>query len=282
MKSSLGILLGSWLAVVGSVVGAQAHTFHVDAVRGDDAQDGLKPETAWRSLAKVNRTPLAPGDRVLFRCGQMWRGQLVPQNGDATGVITYGASGEGAKPVLLGSVAADRVEDWQPAGPGLWETVPSRFEPVGGPADVRKKGLAGGLSVDVGNTIFDHGQTTGVKKWNEAELHRDGDYLYEARSRQVKLRSDANPATRHQSIELALRRHIIDQGGRHYVRYENLDLRYGAAHGIGGGSTHHITVRGCDISYIGGGHQMTRPDGKPVRFGNGIEFWSSAHDCLVE
>lgn len=282
MKSWRVILLGSWLAAAGSVVGAQAHTFHVDAARGDDAQDGLKPETAWRSLAKVNQTPLAPGDRVLFRGGQTWRGQLVPQNGDATGVVTYGAYGEGLKPVLLGSVAADRAEDWQPAGPGLWETVPLRSEPVGVPADAREKRQAGLLSVDVGNIIFDHGQATGVKKWNEAELRREGDYLYEARSRQVKLRSDANPATRHQSIELALRRHIIDQGGRHYVSYENLDLRYGAAHGIGGGSTHHITVRGCDISYIGGGHQMTRPDGKPVRFGNGIEFWSSAHDCLVE
>ena len=58
-------------------------------------------------------------------------------------------------------------------------------------------------------------------------------------------------------IELALRRHIIDQSNRGYVTYENLDLRYGAAHGIGGGRTHHITVRDCDISYIGGGHQFT-------------------------
>jgi hypothetical protein len=27
---------------------------------------------------------------------------------------------------------------------------------------------------------------------------------------------------------------------------------------------------------------MTRPDGKPVRYGNGIEFWSDARDCIVE
>ena len=138
------------------------------------------------------------------------------------------------------------------------------------------------LSADVGNVIFDHGKTTGVKKWTEGELRRDGDYFYDALSWQVKLRSEQHPATRHQSIELALRKHIIDQGGRGYVTYENLDLRYGAAHGIGGGNTHHITVRACDLSYIGGGHQLTRPEGTPVRFGNGIEFWSSARDCLVE
>ena len=403
----------------------QPRTFHVDAVRGDDTGDGLRPQTAWRSLQKVNRASLSPGDRVLFHRGQTWRGQLLPRSGEASAVITYGAFGDGPKPVLLGSVAADQPEDWVPAGEGLWATAPVRFETAGvlvelppqrwglhqeggaactfspeekvaggttalrlscrnsgtranhlqlsasglsvregeyylftfraqatrpgTPASVslmksgppwtsyattetalptlgtnwaeytvrfqaqqtatdarltvflggalgpdttlwlqperltklrRQHGLA--LPVDVGNIIFDHGPSTGVKKWSEADLRRDGDYFYDPRSRRVILRSDGSPALRHQSLELAMRRHIIDQGGRGYVAYENLDLRYGAAHGIGGGNTHHITVRGCDISYIGGGHQMTRPDGQPVRFGNGIEFWSGAHDCLVE
>ncbi len=241
-------------------------TFFVDAVRGEDGQDGLRPETAWRSLAEVNQAPIAPGDRVLFRRGQTWRGQLVPRSGSAEGVITYGAFGEGPKPILVGSVAANRREEWQSAGPGLWVTVTRSVV----------------LPVDVGNLIFDQGKSTGIKRWSETDLRQDGDYFYDAGARRVTLRSDEHPATRHRSIELALRRHIIDQGGRGYVTYENLDLRYGAAHGIGGGNTHHVTVRDCDFSYIGGGHQFTRPDGQPVRFGNGIEFWSSARDCLVE
>jgi hypothetical protein len=134
----------------------------------------------------------------------------------------------------------------------------------------------------VGNIIFDEGRSTGFKKWREADLKEDGDYVYDARTWQVKLRSTGNPATRHRGIELALRKHIIDQGGRGHITYEDMALKYGAAHGIGGGSTHHITVRNCDIAYIGGGHQLTRPDGKHVRFGNGVEFWSEARDCLVE
>ncbi len=250
----------------------QGRTYHVDAVDGDDAQDGFKPERAWRSLEAVNRASLAPGDRVLFRRGQAWRGQLIPRSGNAGGVVTYGAYGEGPKPVLLGSAPANRATDWERVGEHLWATPPS-----GSPHD-----HANALSVDVGNIIFDHGQSTGVKRWFEADLHREGDYYYDPRTRQVRLRSDDNPATCLRSIELALRRHIIDQSGRAYVTYKNLDLRYGAAHGIGGGNTRHITVRGCDISFIGGGHQFTREDGTPVRFGNGIEFWSDARDCLVE
>ncbi|MGO8677355.1 MAG: hypothetical protein ACLQVX_15970 [Limisphaerales bacterium] len=258
-------LMLAWVMAASAGV-APVRTFYVDAARGEDVLDGHKPESAWRSLARVNRASLKPGDRVLFCRGQTWRGQLVPHSGDGSGVITYGAFGEGEKPMLLGSVAADRTEDWQPAGKDVWAT----------------SNQAVPLPVDAGNIIFDYGTSTGVKRWSEADLRHDGDYFYDARSRQVKLRSNRNPAMRHRSIELALRRHIIDQSGRGYVSYENLDLRYGAAHGIGGSDTHHITIHGCDISFIGGGHQMTRPDGQPVRYGNGIEFWSDARDCLVE
>jgi hypothetical protein len=419
--SRLAPALASLLIAAGP--GIQASTYYVDASRGEDGQDGLKPETAWRSLAKVNRAALAPGDRVLFRRGQTWRGQLIPQSGEAGAVITYGAFGEGDKPILLGSVAANRPEDWQQVGQDLWATVPLRFDPIGVHADLQpgswsfyqeggascaftqekdqsgailrlvcqnpgtrahhmqlsvaglkvqegeyylftfraqatrpctpasislmKNGppwtsyaitqtglpaigrnwvehtvrfycrqtatdarltvFLGGalppdstlllrperllklqsnqaipLSVDVGNIIFDHGASTGVKQWSEADLRRDGDYFYDARSWQVKLHSTGNPAVRHHGVELALRQHIIDQSGRAYVTYEHLDLRYGAAHGIGGSGVHHVTIRACDISFIGGGHQMTQPSGKPVRYGNGIEFWSDAHDCLVE
>jgi hypothetical protein len=137
------------------------------------------------------------------------------------------------------------------------------------------------LAADVGCVIFD-GQITGFKKWKLADLNNDGDYFYNEKTWQVFLRAGTNPATQHRNIELALRRHIIDEGGRAYVTYENLDLRYGAAHGIGGGSTCHITVRNCDISFIGGGLQHRREDGRPVRFGNGVEFWAGARDNLVE
>ena len=138
------------------------------------------------------------------------------------------------------------------------------------------------LSADVGNLIFDGGQAVGVKKWRPEDLKQDGDYWYDGATWQVKLYSQGNPAQLHKSIELALRRHIVDQGGKSYVVYEDLALQCGAAHGIGGGNTHHIIVRDCDLAWIGGGHQFTTPEGRPVRFGNGIEFWENAHDNLVE
>ena len=57
-------------------------------------------------------------------------------------------------------------------------------------------------------------------------------------------------------------------------------VRDGAADGLGRGNVHRLPARNCDISWIGGGDQMGGD--KTVRFGNGIEFWATAHDCLVE
>ena len=411
------------LAMTVSTPAAHAATFHVDDDAGADARDGRSPTNAWRTLERVNAAELQPGDRVLFHRGGTWRGQLVPHSGAEGAPIVYGAYGEGPKPLLLGSVAFDRPEDWQPEGSHIWATAAPTFveratavdpgprrwglhteggarvdktvadeagapclrmrcEAAGtapnhvqlilaglavragdafvfeframsttpfriphasltkttspwtsyataaGPAlnvetnwttfqvlfrtaktadDGRITLYLGGtlpagatfafqplswkqrtysgpepLSVDVGNIIFDDGPRCGVKKWNVADLKQPGDFCYTADDGRVRLCAEANPASLYHHIELALRRHIIDEGNRHDVVYEDLALRYGAAHGIGGAVTHHIRVSGCDIAFIGGGHQMTRPDGKPVRFGNGVEFWSDAHDNLVE
>ncbi len=137
------------------------------------------------------------------------------------------------------------------------------------------------LTVDVGNIVFDHGKACGWKKWSVEDLTNPRDYFYDSASCRVFLRCDDNPGELYESIELALKRHIVSQGNTHHVVYDGLALRYGAAHGFGGGNTAHLIIRNCDISYIGGAHQHTSR-GRPVRYGNGIEFWGAAHDNLVE
>jgi hypothetical protein len=151
------------------------------------------------------------------------------------------------------------------------------------PIDMRATTCTGGMSLprDVGILVLDHGKACGRKRWSREDLPEPLDYFYDGATGQVVVNCPENPGTRYDSIELALTRHIISQGGAHHVTYDGLALRYGAAHGFGGGNTAFITIRNCDISYIGGGHQFTR-NGRPVRYGNGIEFWGAAHDNLVE
>ena len=244
------------------------NTYYVDSANGRNSSDGLLPEKAWRTIEKVNSAKFSPGDSVLFKRDGVWREQLIPQSGDETGHITYGAYGEGNKPLLLGSVTRNKASDWNHEGGNIWATVR---------VTLTDNDL---LSVDVGNLILDNEESVGIKVWNEEDLDSQGEFWYDEDNLVLKIYSEINPAVHYSDIECALRRHIIDEGGKNHVIYENLDLRYGGAHGIGGGNTHHIIVRDCDLSYIGGGDQSGGD--RTVRFGNGIEFWGNAHDNLVE
>ncbi len=151
------------------------------------------------------------------------------------------------------------------------------------PIDLRATTCTGGeaLSLDVGIVVLNHSNATARKRFSREDLTEPLDYFYDQTTGQVFLKSPENPGKLYDSIELALRRHIVSQGGAHHVVYDGLAVRYGAAHGFGGGDTAFLTIRNCDISYIGGSLQYMK-NGRPVRFGNGIEFWGSAHDNLVE
>jgi len=249
-------------------------TFYVDSEQGGDANDGRSVDTAWCSLDGVNGADLKPGDTVRFRCGGVWRGSLVPASGDENAPVTYTSYGDGPKPLILGSLPRNRPEDWTLVRENLWATLPMEY--------ALEEEIVDPLSVDVGNAIFDHGARCGWKKWSVDELENPYDYYYDGSSWRVFLHSEVNPATVHKSIELAMKRHVVNQSGAHHVVYDGLAVKYGAAHGFGGGGTHHLVIRNCDLAYIGGGHQFTRPGGRPVRYGNAIEFWGAARDHLVE
>lgn len=82
---------------------AAGTTYYVDAVAGSDANSGTSSGSAWQSLAKAGQLTLGPGDRLLFRAGQRWSGQLTVQGaGTAGSPAVVSSYGDGAKPVIDG------------------------------------------------------------------------------------------------------------------------------------------------------------------------------------
>ena len=65
---------------------------------GNNTYSGTKPDSAWATIAKVNATTFVPGDQVLFKRGDMWRGETLVINwsGAANRPIVFGAYGTGA------------------------------------------------------------------------------------------------------------------------------------------------------------------------------------------
>lgn len=103
---------------------SKAGTYHLDATKGDDSFTGLAPDQAWKTLAKVNATEFQPGDRILFKAGEVWNGQLKPKGsgrieGDASGLISVGRYGEGALPRIDGqgrfydTILLENIQGWE-------------------------------------------------------------------------------------------------------------------------------------------------------------------------
>jgi hypothetical protein len=79
----------------------EGYTYYVDSAEGDDEQDGLSQETAWKSLSNLNSVVFGPGDSILFKAGSRFTGQIHPQGSGAEGnPIVIDVYGEGNKPLI--------------------------------------------------------------------------------------------------------------------------------------------------------------------------------------
>ncbi|MCR5358560.1 MAG: hypothetical protein K6E55_01600 [Thermoguttaceae bacterium] len=249
--------------------GAAAVDYYVDSDYGKDSYDGLAPYSPWATLSKVNAFRFLPGDRVLFARGRQWRGSLQLQSGAEGAPIYYGGYGEGAKPKFLGSLPLNHESCWESAGENLWVCFEEAVPAFG--------------KWDVGNIVID-GTRAAFKRWRKEDLKAQDDFWYDITGdKRIYYYSDENPGKKYDRLEAAVSKYVISHSGVSYAVVDGFDVRYGGSHGFGGGDVSHYMIRNCDISWIGGGDQgRGGGEGGRVRFGNGIEFWGQADDCLVE
>ncbi|WGQ08464.1 right-handed parallel beta-helix repeat-containing protein [Pedobacter gandavensis] len=75
--------------------------YYLDSENGNDDYSGKSQKLAWKSLNKVNAQTFIPGDRVAFKRGGKWKGQLLPQgSGTKENPIVFTAYGKGELPVV--------------------------------------------------------------------------------------------------------------------------------------------------------------------------------------
>ncbi|MBC3787725.1 right-handed parallel beta-helix repeat-containing protein [Spirosoma utsteinense] len=96
-----------------------AQTTYFVAATGSDASSGRSIVTPFQSLTKVNSLLLVPGDSILLRRGDTFRGGLViRQSGAADKPIVFDAYGSGPKPVITGSAP---ITNWTNIGGNVWQ-----------------------------------------------------------------------------------------------------------------------------------------------------------------
>src|SRR5438552_18433330 len=98
-KSLLLLMLAFFCA------GASAATYYVDPA-GSNANDGLSPQTPWRTLLKVGISTFQPGDQILFKRDGVWNEWLAPPSSGSTAhLIRFAAYGNGLPPAVAGRYA---------------------------------------------------------------------------------------------------------------------------------------------------------------------------------
>jgi len=281
---------------------------------GDDSNDGKSPETAWKTPKKVSEAYLFPGDGVLFKRGDLFRGNVTVKAG-----VTYGAYGTGEKPKFYGW-----MEDL--ADPALWEETDSEHHIW----KYTKKIL------DVGTLVMNHGEAHCRKlipsyknlqfvcREDEsrpfvmaAEMTKDLDLFWhydklltkrltkgedfpipvtgrdpDIHGGDLYLRCDkGNPGQIYDSIEAVAHVTIFRVLGNPDVRVDNICIKY-ACFGVTSGGERNVglTVTNCEIGWIGGNIQSyygTDPNypqgthGSVTRYGNAIEVYGGCENYTV-
>lgn len=227
--------------------------------KGDDSNDGLTPETAFKTVSKVDSLKLEQNDTVLFERGSVFRLSdklwLCP-------CTNYGAYGEGEKPKFYGS-----LRDY--ADPLIWSVTDN-------PNVWCLKLEAKESKNRAALTTFNNDTYIGEWKFRREELLKDGDFYHDIENGIYYLYFEGgNPGEYFDNIEIstvivALRASFIKK-----VHIDNICFKYFTFGAMLLGECDDITVTNCELGWLGGAIFSMRGE-KPLRYGNGMEFW---HDC---
>ncbi len=237
---------------------------------GSDSNNGMSAETAWKTLSKVNSFEFNLGDAVLFERGGLWRGAIIYcQNG-----VTYGAYGTGEKPKFYGSDKNYAYESYwteTSEGSNIWKTNETFDSSVGflhftdsnGRESYSHK-VTAATSSNISEKLTENLQfTLGAYNYAPVYLYYDG----------------GNPGSAFETIEIAPAYSIFVADYKNNVKIDNICLKYAGWHGMKFNNVEDIEVTNCEIGWIGGAGGSASSN---TRWGNGIEFWESCDNVLVD
>lgn len=264
-------------AVSASVPEQNGRSFYFSN-NGKPTNSGKSPQEAISNINALARLGLKAGDVVYFECGSLWRAKInLAWEG-----VTFTSYGTGKKPEFYGSPE-------NAATASHWNKTDAKNIYV----------YHESITDDVGTIVFNEGEQHAIKHIpvikNEKsvdnasgedfagykDLKQNFDFYHDNSNGLLYLYYDkGNPGDSFKSIELCTRGNVISVSADH-VTIDNLCIKYGGSHGIGSGSRTGLTVRNCEIGWIGGSIQ-SRNYTSPTRFGNGVEIWDRAYDFTVD
>ena len=79
--------------------------YYIDSVSGNDENDGLSPDSAWKTVSRANSEVFSAGSSILFKRGCRFDGSFIMSgSGTEAAPITVSAYGEGADPIISSDI----------------------------------------------------------------------------------------------------------------------------------------------------------------------------------
>lgn len=140
-----------------TIISENGNTYYIDATNGNDSANGTSDATAWKTLSKVNGITFGPKDKILFKSGEVWNGQLLLKGSGSDGnPIIVDAYGAGNKPIFNGGgVTANDGTTIRLKNGAYWEINNLEITNTNGTTD--QQGPIWGLRVIVDNgAVINH------------------------------------------------------------------------------------------------------------------------------
>lgn len=84
-------------------------TYYISSSSGKDSNSGTSSQTPWKTLNKLEKVTMHPGDSILLKRGDIWNESFIISNsGTKDKPILISAYAEGAMPVLNGATLLDK------------------------------------------------------------------------------------------------------------------------------------------------------------------------------
>lgn len=227
---------------------------------GDDNYSGTSPDKPIKTIKKANELPLRSNDIVLFERGSVFR---CDEPLYLRGGASYGAYGEGEKPIFLGS-----VRDY--ADSSLWKLFKENIWEMDLPY------------AQAGLTNFNNDTYYGFRKFSMDLLSENGDFYHEVSSKKYYLYFDGgNPGEYFDNIEIATTNELVYAQNVNHISVENICFKYGTFGAFNFGNNKEIRVTNCVMTWHGGKHWPYSKDEKFARYGNALQLWYRAKDVEV-
>ena len=253
--------------------------YYVSSSTGNDNNDGLSPERAFKTVEKLNTVKLASNDAVFFKRGDEFRTTEMV-NGAAG--VTFSAYGEGAKPIINGSPEnAAYKEAWILTDiPNVYRYHQTMKGDVGGifmnikESDYEAEGFKVTLTADKKT------DRTNGKPWTGIANMENHYFFHELETGNLYLRWDeGNPGELYESIAINRGSHGFHVKGSN-VTVDNLCFIHFGFHGISSPTTKNLVVTNCEFGWIGGSFQGGNYGG--ARYGNGVEIYGGCDYYLID